>query len=184
MTSSLPGEGKTTTSVLLAVNTVALGKKVLLIECDLRRSMFQSYFGRQSKSGLVDMLGSEGDLHDHIWHEEKTGIDVIFGGHSRSKNAGDIFASAEFAQLIEETRDHYDMIILDCPPVLPVPDARLIAKISDYVLYAVRSGVTPASTIAAGLRQFETIGVKVDALNLTQMNKSEAYYGNYGYTAR
>jgi len=55
---------------------------------------------------------------------------------------------------------------------------------SDYVLYAVRSSVTPSSTIAAGLRQFETIGVKVDALTLTQMSRREAYYGNYGYSAQ
>jgi capsular exopolysaccharide synthesis family protein len=183
LTSSLPSEGKTTTSVLLAVNTAALGKKVLLIECDLRRSMFESYFGRQHKGGLIDLLNQNSELHEQVWHEEKTGIDVIFGGISRAKNAGDIFASPEFSQLLEETRAHYDVIILDCPPVLPVPDARLIAKMSDYVLYAVRSSVTPSSTIAAGLRQFETIGVKVDGIALTQMSRREAYYGNYGYSA-
>ncbi len=184
LTSSLPGEGKTTTSVLLAVNTAALGKKVLLIECDLRRSMFQSYFGRKSQGGLIDLLGNEEALQEHVWHEEKSGIDVVFGGISRAKNAGDIFAAPEFARLVDETRNHYDLVILDCPPVLPVPDARLIANHADYILYAVRSGVTPSSVISAGLRQFEMIGKKVDSLALTQMSRREAYYGNYGYSAR
>ena len=79
-------------------------------------------------------------------------------------------------------REHYDLIILDSPPFLPVPDARLIAKVSDAVVYVVHSGSTPESVVADGLRLFDTIGVEVDGLNLTQMKagdgSSYSYYGS------
>ena len=180
MTSSVSSEGKTTCSILLAINTAALDKKVLLIECDLRRSTFHSYFGRRADQlGLVDAISGTPNWENAIWTESNTKLDIVFGGGDKGTNAADIFASEKFASFIDLMRSHYDLIILDSPPVLPVPDARLIAKVSDAVIYVVRSSSTAKKTIAAGLRLFETIGVKVDGLCLTQMNKADGYGGNY-----
>jgi capsular exopolysaccharide synthesis family protein len=184
MTSSIPSEGKTTSSILLAVNSAALKKKVLLIECDLRRSTFQSYFGRPTKLGLVEAIDANEGWEQAIWTEPQTNADIVFGGgKSQGRNAADIFASNDFANFIALMRTRYDLVILDSPPVLPVPDARLIAKLSDKIVYVVRSGTTPASTVAAGLRLFENIGMKVDGLNLTQMRSGSGGYGyGYGYS--
>ena len=195
-TSSIPAEGKTTSSVLLAVNSAALNQKVLLVECDLRRSTFKTYFGPQTELGLVDALQGD-NWEDAIWVDRKTdqdrpprqksnrprtNMDIIFGGVSKNKNAADVFASQEFELFIERVREKYDLIILDAPPVLPVPDARLIAKLSDKIVYVVSAGKTASSTVSAGLRSFNTMNLKPDGLVLTQIKKGQSYsYGGYGY---
>ena len=181
-TSSIPAEGKTTSSVLLAINSAALDKRVLLVECDLRRSTFKTYFGPQTELGLLDALQSGENWADSIWSNEKMNMDVIFGGISKGRNAADIFASAEFSTFIDRVKDRYDLIVLDAPPVLPVPDARLIAKLSDKIIYVVSSGSTPSSTVSAGLRLFDNMNMKVSGLALTQIKKNKGYgYGGYSY---
>lgn len=179
-TSSIPAEGKTTSSILLSLNAAALDKKVLLIECDLRRSTFRTYFGPQTKMGLLNCIQQDAGWESAIWSEPRTNADIIFGGASAGKNAGDIFASEDFANFIDRMRERYDLIVLDSPPVLPVPDARLIANHCDQIVYVVRSSSTPSSTVAAGLRLFDNMNLQVDGLVLTQLKKN-AGYGSYGY---
>jgi len=179
-TSSIPGEGKTTSSVLLAINAAALEKKVLLVECDLRRSTFRTYFGPRTQLGLLDVIQQNEGWEGAIWSEPGTGADIIFGGQSKGRNAGDIFASREFTDFIERMKSRYDLVILDSPPVLPVPDARLIANHCDQIIYAVKSSSTPSSVVSAGLRLFDTTNTRVDGLVLTQIQKN-AGYGIYGY---
>jgi len=179
-TSSIPAEGKTTSSILLALNASALDQKVLLVECDLRRSTFKTYFGAQTTLGLLNVIQRDDGWEEGIWNEPKTTADIIFGGVAKKQNAGDIFASQSFADFIEEMRGRYDLIVLDTPPVLPVPDARLIANHSDQIVYAVKSASTPSSTVSAGLRLFRNMNLKVDGLVLTQLKKNRGGYG-YGY---
>ena len=180
-TSSVPAEGKTTSSILLALNSAALEKKVLLVECDLRRSTFKTYFGSRTPHNLVNAIEQAENWQDAIWTRPGTNLDIIFGGVAKGRNAADIFASQEFADFIERMKSRYDLIVLDSPPVLPVPDARLIAKLSDKVIYVVRSSSTPSSTVEAGLRLFKNIGVSVDGITLTQINKRDGYGYGYGY---
>jgi capsular exopolysaccharide synthesis family protein len=181
LTSSIPAEGKTTSSILLALNSAALDKKVLLVECDLRRSTFKTYFGPRMELGLLHAIEHNDDWESAVWTKSKTNMDIIFGGTSKGRNAADIFASEDFSDFIEEAKQKYDLVVLDSPPVLPVPDARLIAKISDKILYVVHSASTPASTVAAGLRLFENIGIKPDGLVMTQITKNAGGYGYSGY---
>jgi capsular exopolysaccharide synthesis family protein len=176
-TSSVPAEGKTTSSVLLSVNSASLDKKVLLVECDLRRSTFKTYFGPQTKFGLLDAINGKIDIDQIIYKEERANIDVIFGGQSSGENAGDIFASEKFGKFIETMRNKYDLIILDSPPVLPVPDARLISNHCDKIIYAVKSNSTPSSVVSAGIRLFEGVNRRIDGFIFTQMKNK----GGYGY---
>ncbi len=183
MTSSIPAEGKTTSSVLLALNSSALDKKVLLIECDLRRSTFKTYFGPGTELGLLHAIDRKDDWKTAVWTEPKTNMDIIFGGVADNRNAADIFASQGFTDFVERAKEKYDLVILDSPPVLPVPDARLIAKLSDKIIYVVKSSSTPSSTVAAGLRLFENIGLRPDGLIMTQIDKRSGYssYGSEYY---
>jgi len=179
-TSSIPAEGKTTSSVLLAVNAASLDKKVLLIECDLRRSTFKTYFGPQNNGGLLNAINDKENLEKSIYREPRANIDIIFGGQSSGENAGDIFASKKFEEFIEKIRSHYDLIILDSPPVLPVPDARLISNHCDKIIYAVKSNSTPLSVVSSGIRIFEGRNRRIDGFIFTQIKNGKNGYG-YGY---
>ena len=179
-TSSVPAEGKTTSSILLSINSASLDKRVLLVECDLRRSTFKTYFGPQTKFGLLDAINNEKNLDECLYSDTKANIDVIFGGQSGGENAGDIFASEKFGLFIENMRSKYDLIILDSPPVLPVPDARLISSHCDKIIYAVKSNSTPSSVVSAGLRLFEGVDRRIDGFIFTQVKKGKGEYG-YGY---
>ena len=163
-TSSIPSEGKTTSSILFALNCVSLEKKILLIECDLRRSTFKRYFGSPSKTGLISLIHKSEGWENAIWNEPNTNIDIIFGGKSDNKNAADVFASEKFEHFIKSMKKKYDMIIIDSPPVIPVPDTRLIARHCDKIIYAVKYGSTPSSVVSSGLRIIESNNYEVHGL--------------------
>ena len=180
-TSSIPAEGKTTSSILLSINSSSLNKKVLLVECDLRRSTFKTYFGPQSKFGLLDAINDNENLEKYTYKEPRANVDIIFGGQSAGENAADIFASEKFANFIEAVRSRYDLIILDSPPVLPVPDARLISNHCDKIVYAVKSNSTPSSVVTSGIRLFDGINRRIDGFIFTQMKNKSGYGYGYGY---
>jgi capsular exopolysaccharide synthesis family protein len=190
VTSSVPGEGKTTTTLMLAQNAAALGKRVLVAECDLRRRVFRAYFDLPEGGGLLDALSRETAAEEVIHADPATGLDVLPGQKS-SANAADVFSSERFAEFLEELRGRYDFVFIDTPPVLAVPDARVIAGHADAVLYAVRWNATGREMVKAGLDLFDQIGVRVTGLALTQADpKRLARYGyagygyGYGYGAR
>jgi succinoglycan biosynthesis transport protein ExoP len=183
LTSALPGEGKTTCCIALAQISKALGKRVLLIECDIRRRTFRNYFDLPERGGLLSVLSGAKSFEDIVYHDESSGLHILPGEES-SVNAADIFASHRFSDFIAEMRQHFDFIFIDTPPVLAVPDARVVAKVSDAVIFCVRWNKTARETVVEGLRFFAQINVKVAGLVLSQVNvnKMARYgYSNYGY---
>src|SRR6056297_3516591 len=126
-TSSIPGEGKTTQAIALAQNFAKLGKSVLLIECDIRRRTFTSYFKDTPDVGIVTALARTRPLEEIVFHDKELGADVLMGEKS-SVNAADLFSSERFHEFIGHTRSAYDIVIIDTPPVLVVPDARVVGQ--------------------------------------------------------
>jgi capsular exopolysaccharide synthesis family protein len=183
LTSALPGEGKTTCCIALAQISKALGKRVLLVECDLRRRTFRNYFDLPERSGLLSVLSGAKSFEEVVYHDESSGLHILPGEES-SVNAADIFASHRFSDFIVEMRKEFDFIFIDTPPVLAVPDARVIAKNSDAVIFCVRWNKTPRDAVVEGLRFFAQIQIKVAGLVLSQVNvnKMARYgYSSYGY---
>lgn len=182
-TSSVPGEGKTTQSLALAQNLGALNKKVLLIEGDIRRRVFAEYFDIPKKDGLVSVITGKTALEDVVTHNDDMGVDILIGEKS-STNAADLFSSERFKSLMETLRDRYDYIIIDTPPVLAVPDARVIGQSVDAVLYTVKWDSTTHRQVAEGLKSFESVNVKVTGLVLGQISskgmKKYGYGDSYG----
>ena len=183
LTSALPGEGKTTCCIALAQISKALGKRVLLVECDLRRRTFRHYFDLPVHGGLLSVLSGANSFEDVVHHDEDSGLHVLPGEES-SVNAADVFASHRFTEFIIEMRKEFDFIFIDTPPVLAVPDARVIAQNSDAVIFCVRWNKTAREAVVEGLRFFAQIHVKVAGLVLSQVNvnKMARYgYSSYGY---
>nr|WP_235937849.1 polysaccharide biosynthesis tyrosine autokinase [Pseudoroseicyclus tamaricis] len=187
VTSSLQGEGKTTSSIALAQNLGGMDKKVLLIEGDIRRRTFGQYFEeilQKSDKGLVSVLTGSVQLEDAVVHSEVLGADILAGEKTHS-NAADVFSSERFREFCRHIRQAYDYIIIDTPPVLIVPDARIIANNADAVVFAVRWDRTSRNQVQDGLRMFETVGQQVTGTVLTQINprgmRRYGYGEKYGY---
>ena len=169
LTSSVPGEGKTTQALALAQNMSGLGKKVLVIEGDIRRRMFRKYFNIEDGGGMLAVTEGELTVRKAVWHNETLGVDILAGDKTRM-NAADLFSSGAFAKLMREARKAYDVVIVDTPPVLIVPDARVIAKYADAILYTVHWDKTMERQVLQGLRSFETVGLKVSGLVLSKVD--------------
>ena len=182
-TSSVPGEGKTTNSLALAHNLVGLGKSVLLIEGDIRRRTLSEYFDNLPEKGLVAALVGEQSLQESLHYSVELGADLLIGERT-STNAADLFSSDKFKALIESVRAHYDVVIIDSPPVLVVPDARILAQVSDAVLFSVHWDKTSRHQVDEALRMFHNSNQRVTGLVLSQINakqmKKYGYGGRYG----
>jgi capsular exopolysaccharide synthesis family protein len=181
-TSSVPGEGKTTQSLALAHNLSGLGKKVLLIEADIRRRTFAEYFDLQDQPGLISVLSGESSLEEAAFAQPDLKSDLIVGEKATS-NAADVFASERFRKFLKDVRERYDHIIVDTPPVLAVPDARVIGQAVDAIVYTVRWDSTTHRQVLQGIRFLEDVNLKITGLALSQISaKGMKGYG-YGDSA-
>jgi len=185
MTSSVPGEGKTSVSFALAQNLAMMGKSVLLIEGDLRRRVFNHYLPGvpADQKGLAAVLTGEAGFDAAVIHDAQTGADILLGDRAKA-NAADLFSSERFAAFLDEMRARYDFVLIDTPPVLVVPDARIVAKVTDAVLFVVRWDATTQAQVRESMRMFDTVGQRVTGLVLNQIDpkgmKRYGYHGQYG----
>ncbi|SFD95446.1 polysaccharide biosynthesis tyrosine autokinase [Salipiger profundus] len=181
--SSVPGEGKTTTAISLALNFSSMGRKVLLIEGDMRRRVFNKYLSGEGGSSIVDVLTRTADINDAIVRVDSMGIDVLRASATQT-NAADLFSSDRFSEMVSDLREQYDTVIIDTPPVLVVPDARIIAQRVDSIIFVVKWDSTQKGQVRAALASFESVGRPVDGLVLNAINqrgmKKYGYGGEYG----
>ncbi len=177
-TSSVPGEGKTTLALALAHNLSGLGKKVLLMEGDIRRRTFAEYFDVKDRQGLLAVLSGEAKLEDVVMKHDELHGDILIGEKTNT-NAADVFSSDRFGAFLEELRGIYDYIVIDTPPVLAVPDARVIGQRVDAILYTVKWDSTTHRQVHDGLRSFESVNAKVSGVVLNQI--SQRGMKRYGY---
>ena len=187
-TSSIPGEGKTTLAIAMAQNLAGLNKKVILIEGDIRRRTFGEYFPQaREQGGLLSVISGKQTLEQAVWKHPEAGIDILMGERSHV-NAADVFSSESFRHLIERLRDDYDYAIIDTPPVLVVPDSRVIGQHVDAIIYSVNWDRTTRTQVQEGLRQFATVNLRVTGLVLSQIDpagmKRYGYGDKYGAYSR
>jgi len=182
-TSSVPGEGKTTQAVALAQNLGQMGRRVLLVEGDIRRRTMNAYFDVDHSTGLIAVLSGDKTIAEAIQQVEGLKADILVG-EKTSTNAADVFASETFQTFLASARAEYDVIVIDTPPVLVVPDARVIATHADAVLYNVKWDSTSRQQVKEGLRQLAMVNVRVTGLVLAQVDpkgmKGYGYGDRYG----
>lgn len=181
-TSSIPGEGKTTQALALAHNFVGLGRKVLLIEGDIRRRTFSQYFKNVPEGGLVSALSGDKPLEEVVFTDPELGADILMG-EKTNVNAADLFSSDRFQEFMTYVRKIYDVVIIDTPPVLVVPDARVIGQSADAIIYTVKWDKTAKAQVDEGIRQFATANLKITGFALSQIDpngmKKYGYGGKY-----
>jgi len=149
ITSSIHGEGKSITSINIAIcySQEAGKKKVLLIDTDMRRSTVHKYLGIENEIGLADVLADDRPVDEALLNiKEIDNLTVLPAGKTK-KNPAELLGSVRFGNLIAALRKRYDYIILDAPPVIPVTDAALIAPHTDGALMVVQASRTQKGVI-------------------------------------
>lgn len=144
VTSSNSGDGKSTITANLVTSMALAGRKVLLIECDLRKPAVAALLGVEAEKGLSEYLTAPKDLDSFIVHSPVENLDVLPAGQ-RPENPAELLATAEFKKLLDEVAERYEVVILDCPPVLAVSDPCIVADVADGVLMVVR--INPRSRV-------------------------------------
>ncbi|MEP0190072.1 MAG: polysaccharide biosynthesis tyrosine autokinase, partial [Erythrobacter sp.] len=178
-TSSVPGEGKTTQSIALAQNFAGLGAKVLLIEGDMRRRVLSEYFSHTHPHGFLSVMAGDISLKDAIVYDEGLNADILYGQKSRV-NAADLFSSKTFREFIQDLRNYYDYIIIDSPPVLAVPDARVLGQLADAIIYSVKWDSVSHRQVLDGLKSLESVNLTPSGLILSQIDRNKLKRYGYG----
>lgn len=167
-TSSAPDEGKTTTAISLAHNLAGLGRSVLLIEADIRRLSFRDYFSENPDGGLVSAMEQGAALDRLIRPDSRLGVDILMGERS-DRSAADLFSSPAFGRMLQDLRKEYDHILIDSPPVLAVPDARVLGQLADAILLSVAVERTGQSCVQDALRELASVNLKVSGLVMSDL---------------
>jgi succinoglycan biosynthesis transport protein ExoP len=183
ITSALPGEGKTTTSICLGRVAALQGSRVIVVDCDLRRQTVNRLLREEPAVGLLEALGGEATLQQAISVDAETGAHFLPLAKS-SFTPKDVFGSAAMDRLLGELRARYDLVILDTAPVLAVADTRMLGPKADTVVCLVRWRKTPQHAVEAAFRMLAGTGAHLGGVALTQMdmNAQAKYgYGDPGY---
>lgn len=180
-TSAVPGEGKTTQAIGLAHALAALGKRVLLIDADLRQGSFARYFHLTGTDGLAAVILGHIDLVAAVEPSPIPGVDLLAGGGQDDTGAELVFSPA-LADVIAQARTLYDVVVIDAPPVLPVPDALALAQQADATVFAVRWQHTAAKVVLAATQKLAAAGLPVTGLTLTQIHsRRQAQQGGISF---
>lgn len=182
ITSSVPNEGKTTTSCNLAITLAQAGNKVCLVEADLRRPKLADYLGLEGGIGLVDVLTGRDQLEDVMISWQRGLVTVIPSGPI-PPNPSEILASQQMAHVLDELKASFDVIVIDAPPLLPVTDAAIVAGRADGAILVTRFGKTTREQLRKATEVLDNVGARLlgTVLNFVPTKGSGYGYGGYGY---
>lgn len=179
ITSALPKEGKTTTSMSVARVLATGGSRTLLLDTDLRRRSVSVALAPQARAGLGEVLAGTASLGEVIVRDESTGLDILPLAPT-SGTSPHMFETPEFTALLAELRRLYDHIVVDTAPVLAVADTRVLAHHFDALAMLVRWRSTPARAARAALHQITSVGAGVTGVALTMVNLKVQSQSGYG----
>jgi succinoglycan biosynthesis transport protein ExoP len=180
VTSPGPLEGKTFLSANLAVAMTELGRRVLLIDADLRKPRLHKIFGKPSTPGLSDLILGQCTLCDAVKDTQVKGLKLLPAGKI-PRNASGTLGSGGMREFIAQLKGRFDFIIFDTPPVLTVTDAAVLTGNLDGIIFVLKAGETTRSNAKRAFKQLQNIESKVLGVVLNQVDfRRERYYYTYG----
>jgi len=183
VTSAVPEEGKSLLSVSLARSSAMAGQKVLLIDADLRRPKLSKVLKAKNEATLADLFAGQKTADEVLNIEEETGLHFIVG-RAGMPNPQDMLGSQHMRDFIRSISQHYDLVVVDSPPVLAASDSLVLSRIVDATVFVVRWEHTPRQVVLGALKQLQSVGGTVAGVVLSRVNvKKHAKfgYGDVGY---
>ncbi|HEX7502400.1 MAG TPA: polysaccharide biosynthesis tyrosine autokinase, partial [Acidobacteriota bacterium] len=183
VTSALPQEGKTVTNINLAVAFTQLGKKVLVLDCDLRRPRVHKIFRIKNTAGITSFLVGRSRIEDIIYRfPGEPNLHVLPSGPI-PPNPVELIISKGMKDMIAGLRQHYDFIFIDAPPLMGIQDAILLGDLADGLLMVAWGGKTPRKVIEKAKAEIEKFNIKLFGviLNKVNMRRFSYAYSSYHY---
>lgn len=184
-TSCYPNEGKSDISFQLSKEMGKAGKRVLLLDADIRKSVYvQRFCAGRKITGLSQYLSGQARLQDILYHTNYEGMDMIFAGPT-SPNPSELLEGSLFREMLEHLRSYYDYILIDTPPMVNVIDAAIAAQFCDGAVLVIESGMVGYRVAQKIQAQLQKSGCRLlgAVLNKVDMKKDKyysAYYKHYG----
>lgn len=179
-TSTLEGEGKTTTIVNLAYLLAQRGKKVLLMDLDLRKSKLHRVFNVPNDKGLNNYLLDKIQIDELVQRDEELNLDFIVTGE-RTTSITNILTSKKLEELIKDLKEEYDYVLVDSPPILAVSDSLFITKLVDGIVTIVAQNRAVKKDIKEAYSALRISGTPVIGSILTQVKFNKREYAYYTY---
>ncbi|KAK4045057.1 hypothetical protein OUZ56_032465 [Daphnia magna] len=182
VTSAAPSEGKTTVACSLAISLAQSGKRVCIVDCDMRRPRLHRIFDRLGDAGITYVVGGEATLDEVALPTIVENLDCVPSGPI-PPNPGDVLHSVKFRQFVEALGQRYDKVILDSPPIAAVADSAIISTLVDGVIFVIRAFQTTRALGKQGMRALRDVDAPVlgALLNAGDLAKEEGYYQYYYY---
>lgn len=187
-TSSTPREGKSTTAFLMALTSQQMGRSAIIVDCDLRLHALSTLVREDhDKPGLLSVIDGDATIGEALHIDPATGLHILTARPNErgsALSAADTVSSQAFATLIEQLSKAYDLVILDTPPVLVVTDPRIVGRLADAIVYAVRWDQTPRGAVQEGLREMRSVSSPMAGIVLTMVDSERVAsyaYESYGY---
>jgi capsular exopolysaccharide synthesis family protein len=179
ITSSVPGEGKSTIASSLATVQSVAGQRVVLIDADIRRPACHEITGVEKEPGLTNVLAGEVDINNVLQASAWSSLKVIPAGMP-TMHATNVLGSKKMAALLDVMRDKFDLIVIDSPPLMAAADARILSRLSDATILAVRWGSTRRQAVKMSVRQLLAAGAPLAGGLLTMVNAKKHAQYSYG----
>ncbi|MCD5348626.1 polysaccharide biosynthesis tyrosine autokinase [Kineosporia mesophila] len=182
VTSPLPDEGKSTSACNLALTLALGGARVVLVDGDLRKPSVGRYLGISSGAGLTTVLAGRHDLRDVVTVYGRDTLAVLPSGPT-PPNPSELLGSQQMADLLATLAEHYDVVVVDAPPLLPVTDAAVLAAAADGAVLVLRHGKTRKEDANRALQALAAVNAKLlgSVLNFAPKKKNRSGYDGYGY---
>lgn len=182
VTSSIPNEGKSTTTINLAIALADAGKRVALLDADLRKPKIAEYLGIEGGAGLTDVLIGRATINDVMMPWGGRSLYVLPSGKV-PPNPSELLGSQQMGRLLEMLEREFDVVLFDAPPLLPVTDAAILARVTSGAIMIVSAGKTTKHQLAGATEALNNVGAKLAGfvMSMVPTRGPDSYYSGYGY---